>query len=196
MSLPPPASSLHELSDQELALYQRVASLVGTIEDKHEQLVASSIGDSYLQVHRAYLQLAAESPSAATRLEALKRLVFLNWYLMTEPDIYSGLSYYDPDLMRASFTLLEAYLATTSPLDPELHWMLSHYAAFWDDDLLSAITGRPLPVLSAFIAAKDPRVYLAPQGQLPPGAMASRGQMGLYWQSLGVESRHGPAPRQ
>lgn len=187
MPLLPSFNLLHELSDRELALYQRVISLVGTIEDKKEQLERSVIGDNYLQIHCEYLALATTAAEATVKMEVLKRLVFLSWYAMTEPAIYSGLSYWDPALMRDSYALLEAHLAATAPLDPELHWMLSHYAAFWDDGLLLAAAGLPLPALSAFIAAKDPQVYLAPQGQLPPGTMSNRGQMGKYWQSLGVE---------
>lgn len=179
-------STLRSLADQELALYHRVQALAGTIDAIHEQLIISNISEEYLQVHRTYLHLAAAAPAAATRLEALKRLVFLAWYSMNEPAFNSGLGYYDPDLQRSSYALLEAHLATTAPLDPELHWMLVHYAAFWDDDLLPAITGLPLSTISAFIAAKDPAVYLVPERQLPPGTMAHRGQLGLYWQSLGV----------
>ena len=179
--------TLRSLADQELALCHHVQALAGTIDARHEQLIVSTISAEYLQVHRAYLHLAAHAPADATRLEALKRLIFLAWYSLNEPPFNSGLNYYDPDLQRSSYALLEVHLATTAPLDRELRWMLDHYAAFWDDNLLPAITGLPLPTISAFIAAKNPAVYLVPERQLPPGTMAHRGQLGLYWQSLGVE---------
>ena len=71
-------SALRKLSDQELELYQRVEALCGTIEAKHAQLVASDIGEAYRQVHHEYYQVATGSADVATRLEALKRLVFLS----------------------------------------------------------------------------------------------------------------------
>lgn len=179
--------TLRDLSDLELALYQRVIALSGIIEAKREQLDASDIGASYLQVHCEYVRLATGAASATTRLEALKRLVFLSWYMFAEPDIYSGLSYLDEDVIKDSYTLLDTYLGDTPRLDPELYWMLHSYASWWNDGLLSDITGLPLPALTSFIAATESELYLVPEHQLSTGIMDHRGQMGLYWRSRQVE---------
>lgn len=181
------SSALRKLSDQELKLHWRVEALCGTIEAKHAQLVASDIGAAYRQVHHEYYQLATGSADAATRLEALKRLVFLSWQLLVEPAIYSGLSYYDEVLVRDSYALLDAYLTSNQSFDSELFWMLHSYATWYDDDLLPRVTGLRLPALTAFIAAKDPEVYLVPERQLPAHTMDHRGRMGLYWRSRQVE---------
>ena len=186
---------LRNLSDTELALYQRVIALSGTVEARREQLDVSDIGASYLQVHWEYVRLATGAANAAVRLEALKRLAFLSWYMFAEPAIYSGLSYADKNLTQASYLLLDSYLGTTPCPDPELYWMLCTYATWWDNDLLSASTSLSLPALTSFVAAKEPGLYLVPEHQLPAHTMDHRGQMGLYWRSRQVEiTDHRPTP--
>jgi len=177
---------LRILSNLELELCQQVSTFSGTIEAKHEQLEASDIGATYLQIHWAYVRLATDA-AAPIKLEALKRLAFLSWHMFVGPAIYSGLNYTDEQVMRDSYGLLDAYVSATASPDPELHWMLYTYATWWDGGLLTAITGLPLPALTSFVAATDPDLYLVPERQLPAGAMARRGQMGLYWRSRQVE---------
>lgn len=178
--------TLRDLSDLELALCRRVEAIQGTIEVRREQLDASDIGAAYLQIHREYLRLATGAANA-TKLEALKRLVFLSWYMFTEPDIYSGLNYWDEQLIQESYTLLDSYLEATACADPEFYWMLYTYASWWNDDALLAITGLPLPTLTSFVAATEPERFLVPEQQLPAHTMDHRGQMGLYWRSRQVE---------
>lgn len=178
------SSTLRELSDQELALCQRVE----TLDNNHAQwqLNLRVIGAEYTYVQRTYARLATDAADAGTRLEALKRLVFLSWYgnELVEPDFISGLSYPEATVVQDSYALLDAYLTSTPP-DLELRWMLAFYSSW--EEFIPAFTDPNLPALTAFVAGVDHTVLHVPKGQLPPGAMAHRGQMGQYWQIMGAE---------
>lgn len=195
MSINNDALTLDQLSDQEFELCKRVATLSGTIEARQEQLQLSGIGKNYQSIHYEYLALAAHAADASTRLEALKRVVFLSWYgnEMVEPDFFSGLAYVDSSLIRASYKQLDYYLAEYTA-DPEMQWMLSFYSSW--HDFIPAFSDVTLPYLLAFVAAVDHTVLHVPKCQLPAHTMDHRGQMGLYWQSMGVENISAPSPSQ
>lgn len=163
---------------------QRVEALNNN--DTHWQLDLRIIGAEYMYLQRTYARLATAAADAGTRLEALKRLVFLSWYgnELVEADFVSGLSYPDAAVVQDSYALLDAYLASTPP-DLELRWMLAFYSSW--KDFIPAFIDPDLPALAAFVAGIDHTVLHVPKGQLPPGAMAHRGQMGQYWQIMGAE---------
>jgi hypothetical protein len=172
------------LSDRELLLHQRTSALTGTMEDKMQQLRSSTIIEEYKQLHKEYLTLLQASCNKQEQLELLKRLVFLNWYQLVEPSIYTGLEELDEEVVQAAYDLLDTWLSH-SALDQEFQWMLSYYAS-WEYAILFYSKNR-LPMLTAFIEAVDQSALHLPQHQLPRHSMDNRGLMGRYWQSVGVE---------
>lgn len=175
---------LRILSDRELLLYQRTAALTGTMEDKMQQLRGSTMVEEYKQLHKEHLTLLQASCDKQEQLELLKRLVFLNWYQLVEPSIYSGLDELEEEAVQAAYDLLDTWLSHDA-LDQEFRWMLSYYAT-WDYAILYYSENR-LPTLTAFVKAVDPAAPHLPQHQLPRHSMDNRGSMGRYWQSVGVE---------
>lgn len=177
-------SPLTLLAAEEQRLYTYVESLTGTLEDKNQQLENAGVFAAYKQLHQQYLAACQVATSEPARLELLKRLAFLNWYSEMEPSFLTGIRELDEKAVFAVYTLLDAYIRDQK-LDEELRWMLSYYSC-WDYPLLHYADNR-LPALTAFIQAVDQSVLHIPRQQLPPDTMANRGQMGLYWKSLGVE---------
>jgi len=174
--------TLLAVEEQRLCIY--VESLTGTLEDKNRQLENAGVFAAYKHLHRQYLTAYQAATSEPVRLELLKRLAFLNWYGALEPSFLTGISELDEDTVFTVYTLLDAHIRDRK-LDEELRWMLSYYSC-WDYLLLHYADNR-LPALTAFIQAVDQHVLHIPRKQLPSGTMANRGQMGLYWESLGVE---------
>jgi len=64
------------------------------------------------------------------KLEALKRLIFLNWYVQAEHFCFTGINGLDKKTMSTSFKILNEYIAQ-GKLDKEFTWMLSYYSS-WD----------------------------------------------------------------
>jgi len=172
---------LPELAAQELVLCMYTDSLTGTLEAKTQQLEEAGIFTAYDAIYADYLTAYQAATDAAEKLELLKRLAFLSWYGLLEPSFISGIGALSEAGIRATYEALDDY-ARNQKIDAELHWMLSFYAS-WDFLLLPFIEPH-LPALAAFIAAVDPMVSHVPKHPSPWPAMADRGQMGLYWQSI------------
>jgi hypothetical protein len=162
-----------ELDAEETRLLTQVQTVSGTIEQKAQQLRAAGVFQDYAAVHKGYAELAERTGN----LEALKRALFLQWYTVSEPPCFTGLSDMDPQAEAIIFRLLEQML-TVGRLDNELAWMLPYYGG---------VTGW------YFEAHAGPRLqeYLRSAGR--PGwqetlkdrkALSNRGQMSYYWLSL------------
>lgn len=171
---------INNLSDQELELYNHASLLDGTMEGRTQQLVESAVFHVYRGVHRSYLDLFLNSDDNETKLEVLKRLIFLNWYSMVEPSCYTGIGDLDRSTVFDSYSILNEYLAEDK-IDTELKWMLSYYAS-WDYTILE-FSENKLEALTKFVKAVDCSVSHAPKNQLLNGTMVNRGQMGVYWMS-------------
>ena len=154
------------------------------MEDKLQELRSSSIGEEYKQLHKEYLALLQTSANQQEQLELLKRLVFLNWYQLVEPSIYTGLYELDEEAVQAAYSLLDTWLSHDA-LDQEFSWMLSYYAS-WDYAILM-YAENCLPALTAFVQEAASAALPLPYHQLPRHSMDNRGSMGRYWQSVGVE---------
>lgn len=177
-------SPLTLLAAEEQRLCTYVESLTGTLEDKAQHLEDAGVFTAYKQLHQQYLAAYQAAIGEPTRLELLKRLIFLNWYGALEPSFLTGIGELDEQVVMAVYTLLDARIRDQK-LDEELHWMLSYYSC-WEYLLLHYAENR-LPALTAFIQSVDQSVLHIPRQRLLPDTMANRGQMGLYWRSLGVE---------
>ena len=170
----PGVKRLWELAAREEALGEAIAGARGRMEEKHAQLDAAGVFAEYAEIHRDYVELAAD-PVAG--MEALKRAVFLDWYELAEPACFSGLSGLDAAARRECLRALDR-LCARDGLDAELAWVLPWYflvAAY-------AFTAfGQLPGLAARLAALDPHAWEAAD---PPDDLRQRGRMGEYWQSL------------
>jgi hypothetical protein len=171
---------LRTLSDRELLLHQRITAFTGTMAAKQEQLRSSGIIEDYKQLHRKHLALLQASPDKQERLELLKRLIFLNWYYLVEPSIYSGLEELDEDSIQTAYGILETWMNHNDSLDQEFLWMLSYYSS-WDYAIL-LYSENCLPTLTAFVKAAGHSSSSLPRQ--PQRSLHNRGLMGRYWRSV------------
>lgn len=182
------SSILTALAAQETKLYEIAEGLKGSMEAKEQWLKEAGIFDEYTKLHRRYFELLEQTDSADLQLEALKRLVFLNWYMYTEPSIYTGINELDEVVVAASYLWLDRYIIE-GKLDQEFTWMLSYYSC-WEYAIL-CYSEPNLKALTQFVNAVDTNVLHIPVHQLPIGVMDKRGQMGHYWKSCSVEVKEG-----
>jgi hypothetical protein len=173
--------SLLSLSENEHEIYKRTQvqlnSNVATESDwQDDKLVL----DNYKAIHREYLHIFHEAEDEATKLEALKRLVFLNWNLIVETDWLTGIDDLDEAVIMESYTILNDYM-TQGKFDVEFTWMLSHYAV-WDYAILQFAEGK-LAELTQFVQTIDISKKKFPK-ELPAGTFENRGQMGIYWELM------------
>jgi hypothetical protein len=114
----------------------------------------------------------------ASRLEALKRALFIVWYGVVEPPCHSAIRELPERAIRDTFTELETVVRRDGG-DDELRWMLAWYVelAPWLFEVHAA--GR---VLAEFLGDVPPDAWRA----APPAlaALMNRGQMGQYWRSI------------
>src|SRR5690606_21618020 len=96
--------SIEELTAQELHLIALVENVVGTMEDKYAAIEKLGIFEEYKAIHNEYANLSG------TSLEALKRAVFLHWYLCVEPPCYTGLKDLYPEAISKTISTLNTCL--------------------------------------------------------------------------------------
>lgn len=177
-------NTLDDLSSQEARLYGLAESLKGTMEAKEEWLEEAGVFNQYAAIHRKYLDLLSQTENADIQLETLKRLVFINWYMLSEPAVFTGINELDDAVIVASYQWLNQYILEDK-LDKEFHWMLSYYSC-WDYAILM-YSEPDMACLTDFVKSVDTNTLHVPKGQLPKGTMDNRGQMGHYWISCAVE---------
>nr|WP_294942431.1 hypothetical protein [uncultured Mucilaginibacter sp.] len=170
--------SLLSLSENEHEIYKRTQqqlnSNVATESDwQDDKLVL----DNYKAIHREYLRIFKEVEDESTRLEALKRLVFLNWNLIVETDWLTGIDDLDEAVIFESYSILNDYMKQ-GKFNAEFTWMLSHYAV-WDYAILQFVEDK-LFELTQFVKTIDISKKKFPTEQ-PSGTFDDRGQMGIYW---------------
>lgn len=176
--------SLNNLSDKEMQLYSATISLNGTMEEMEQQLIGNGIFDQYKEVHRQYLELCNETTEFQIKLECIKRLIFLHWYSLSEPNCYTGIQNLDNAIILNSYELLNNFIKHNK-LDEELSWMLSYYST-WEWVILP-FSENNLTELTKFVKGVDGSILNVPENRLPKGSMDNRGQMGIYYKSRRVE---------
>ena len=154
------------------------------MEAIERQLQESGVFMQYQLIHRHYLDIVNHATDADERVEALKRVIFLNWYSQVEPSCFTGISGLDDSLMRSSYKQLDT-LIKNRQFDQEFTWMLSFYCS-WDYVLLPYID-ESLVEIRRFIDTVDNDSLHVPERRFAKGTMDKRGQMGLYWKSMRVE---------
>ena len=151
------------------------------MEQKEQHLRNIGVFDSYKSLHQQYLILFDQATDPSIKVEALKRLIFLNWYALLEPSFLTGIGELDEETIYASFKRLNSYLLHDK-LDHEFRWMLSYYSC-WDWILLEYAEPQ-LAALTAFVKSVDTSISHFKQNRREE--MNNRGQMGIYWQSHGI----------
>ncbi len=163
--------TIEELTIREQRLIRLVENAEGTIEQKYAAIEALGVFDEYKIIHREYAALSSMHP------EALKRAVFLYWYLCVEPPCYTGLNDLCPDAISITMENLNTSLQN-GVVDYELNWMLSYYFV-WD------YVFRKFQYLDSIA-----KLLMVKESDLPKiidkNFMTQRGQMGNYWNSLTV----------
>jgi len=180
----PMLATIESLSTRELELYNYTLTLAGSMDSMDEQLQKHGIFDQYRNIHKRYLNLFFNTEPEETKLEILKRLIFLNWYALVEPSCYTGILELDHSTVVTSYSILNEYLVGNK-IDKEFKWMLSHYSS-WDFTILP-FSEDGLIALTTFVKEVDTTVLSAPKKEIPKGTMDNRGQMGIYWMSCSVE---------
>ncbi|MBB2144805.1 hypothetical protein GM921_04875 [Pedobacter sp. LMG 31464] len=175
--------SLDALSAAELKLYYLIPEHLG-FGDLENELNNNGTFDEYRNLHKSYFELFNITSSSIIKLEALKRLIFLNWYSIIEPSCFTGIENLDNDIISNSFSILNDYL-TENKLDKEFKWMLTFYAS-WDYAILN-FSENKFVNLTNFVKAVDTSISSFPKNTLEKGSMDNRGQMGVYWISMAVE---------
>ena len=80
---------LDKLSALELSLYDAMSNNL-VFDELDEALDANGTFQTYRDLHRFYLEFLNSATCKPLKLEALKRLIFLNWYSMIEPSCFTG----------------------------------------------------------------------------------------------------------
>ncbi|MGF7078796.1 hypothetical protein [Mucilaginibacter sp. UYCu711] len=172
---------LRELSDNELQLSASSVFNYAHADSVTDQTSTPALFEDYKAIHNAYLNLYKESRDAAIKTEALKRLIFLNWYYLAEPNLLTGISELHDDTMLEAYELLNGLLQADE-LDDEFKWMLAFYSK-WDYTIFQ-FSEDGLDELTAFVKENRWVVRQPPAKELIEGKMDNRGQMGKYLTEL------------
>ena len=152
-----------------------IAGAFGTLEERDAQIERSGFYREYPAVLRAYHALFADPTS---RLEAIKRALFIVWYGGVEPACFSAIRDLPERAVRATLAELETEVRRGGG-DDELRWMLAWYVDVgpWLFELYGGA-----PVLGDFLGDAPADAWRA----AAPGLerLVNRGQMGQYWRSL------------
>lgn len=149
-------------------------SFDGSIEAKLEQANMLRVFASYGEIADGYMTLL-DNPG--TSLEAVKRVVFLAWYNLVEPNAFSGICF-DTSRMQETYPVLERDRLSAQP-DAELSAMLSWYYVIADYAFPDLDTAPHLKKFLVAVATNRDKAW-APRVSV----VNNRGQMGQYWGSL------------
>jgi hypothetical protein len=163
---------LSDLAATENELYLETISIYRSADISGSEERLNRVFSRYREVHAAYAELASNEP------EALKRGLFLQWYALAEPPFLTGLNALSADAEQTIIGLTDERLRQPAT-DDELGWMLHYYSAWeW--------------IFARFTDAHKLDEFLKSEKRIPlpasinRDAMALRGQMGYYWNSLSV----------
>lgn len=163
---------LAELATKENELYLETISIYRSADISGSEERFNRVFGQYRDVHAAYAELAAPEP------EAMKRGLFLQWYALAEPPFLTGLNALSTDAERTIIACVNERIGSAS-IDGELGWMLHYYSA-WDWIFARFPDAQHL---HEFLRSEK---RMALPSSIDRDAMALRGQMGYYWNSLAV----------
>lgn len=163
--------TIDQLNEMEDVIFQRVIGIEGTLEEKAMQVEAKGIYDDYKQIHSQYSDLANLDN------EALKRALFIQWYALVEPGIYTGIGDINLRAERQVIDILNEQIGQNK-IDSELYAMVSYYAG-WE-----FVFDRFENCNSLKELLKNRLSYEVIIERIKSENLTNRGQMGYYWYSI------------
>ncbi len=169
--------SLDALANWESAVLASIRGAKGTIEQRDAQITRSGMYAEYPAIIGAYIELAEASDKPETRLEALKRAVFLAWLSFNALSVESGISELSETTVRSLMQILDRALASGIG-DDELRAMLAWYRDTFGYPFEYFGPVRSLDPFIGDVTSNDARPMLA------TSRFTERGQLGTYWSSI------------
>jgi hypothetical protein len=163
-------SLLISLHQRESLLMNKISSIKASIDEINRMLVSLNIDDEYRNIFLAYSE-------SVLNLEALKRAIFLQWYSIAEPFVYTGLKDFDRHTQKNNLQVFIKY-EDEGKIDIEFCMMFLHYYAISDWYFNNFFDFSPI-VARLLDKKKEYANFIFPE-------MINRGQMGRYWQSLNL----------
>lgn len=167
--------TLQALANWEAAVLASLRGATGTVEERDAQITRSGLYAEYPAIFSTYLELAQAADDPGTRLEALKRGVFIAWHGLTEPPIQSGIAELPETEIRNTLIELDRVIRAGEG-DEELRWMLAWYHAAFG--YVFEHFG-PVRSLEEFIRGVAADAALSHRDER--ARFAGRGQLGAYW---------------
>ena len=174
-------NSLRELSDNELRLSAKSVFTYAHAGVSPEIMGSPVLFADYRSIHNQYLNLYNTSNDTTIKIETLKRLIFLNWYYLAEPNLLTNISQLDDETMFEAYRILNSLLKAGA-LDEEFNWMLAFYSK-WDYTILQ-FAEDGLDELTTFVKNNRWEPRQPPAKEWITGKMDNRGQMGKYLTAL------------
>jgi len=113
---------LDRLNQDEYSVINMINSSGGTMEDLDRRLIGLGIPQEYNNIYIGYSKYYKESGD----IEALKRMIFIQWYGASEPLTFTGIGMLDEKLTDESLKLLPSVLLDDR-VDAEFNIMMLHY---------------------------------------------------------------------
>lgn len=169
--------TLDALAGWESAVLSSLRGAAGTPDERDAQITRSGLYGEYPAIIAGYHELLFHSENAATRLEALKRAVFLVWFSFVVPSVDSGISELAETVVREVLQALDRYLADGHG-DEELRAMLAWYRDTFAEPFEFYGPVRSLDRFIRDVSNEEARRILA------GSSFKARGQLGAYWSSV------------
>lgn len=174
--------NLEDLTRREYLILEKVYRIVGSMNEKAQQMIECEVFEAYRVLYMEYITLARQGD-----LEALKRAFFIQWYSANEPSCFSGIpniSMWEDEIglyhktEKTIFDLVAKWLDT----DEELKWMVAwyyqiseNYFAFWGEK------PQIIEKIRKYIQEYSPLISKREFLEMP---IEKRGQMGEYFYSI------------
>ncbi len=162
---------LNKLSAEELNLSLKVKNLKGSMKSREDYLANSGIIQEYRTIYITYNDVFKRTKN----LEVLKRIIFFQWYAVSEPLALTGIGELDATLIRNNFAVLSDFIIRQMP-DNEFDGMILHYYSISDWYFNSFFD---FGTLINIVLKRHNITKLRP--------FENRGLMGEYWNSLNLK---------
>ncbi len=173
-------SRIDELALQEDNLLDKIYSLECLMEERSAQIENAGLFSAYREIYEQYAQLSIQQ----NNLEALKRALFLQWYAVSEPNCFTGLSDFSKNTQLQVLAIVDLFLAKQIN-DPELTRMIEWYyqiSDYYFDYFFKHATN--LSHLQTRLQYAKPQQNIAERGKAFSETISGRGQMSKYWKSI------------
>ena len=167
--------NLQELANKESELYSKVVDLNSKQPTAQNNRLLDDIYEEYKLIHQSYANLSVANT------EALKRGLFIQWIVATEPSYLTGISTLDENAVTEILKQLDVSIKEAT-MDPELKWMIGYYIN-WEWVFEKLINYEKLRK-----EVDHDKSYSLPN-TINREEMDLRGQMGNYWNSLTIFAR-------